>query len=238
MKESRRTHDVWTLLRAIVIGDNAVVQRLLAREPRLATEAIAQGATRARPIFFPSIGHYVYTGDTALHIAAAGHLHELIPELLARSAEPRARNRRGAEPLHYAADDATDRESFTRNAQAATIEALIRAGADPNAEDNDGVAPLHRAVRTRSVVAVAALLAHGADPRRRSGRGSTPLHLAVQNTGRGGSGSPDARQRQGEIIRMLVECGARFSDRDRWGQRVVDRISPSRLAALGAPPID
>lgn len=238
MKESRRTQDVWTLFRAIAIGDSATVQRLLVLEPRLAGEAIAQGATRQSPIFFPSIGHYVYTGDTALHIAAAGHHHELIPALLARGAEPRARNRRGAEPLHYAADDATNRESFSGTAQATTIEALIRAGADPNAEDKDGVAPLHRAVRTRSVAAVAALLAHGAEPRQKSGRGSTPLHLAVQNTGRGGSGSAEARQRQAEIIRMLVEHGARFSDRDRRGKRVIDRISSSRLAALGAPPID
>lgn len=238
MKESRATDDLWTLFRAIAAGESTTVHRLLASESQLAAQAVTQGATRESPIFFSSIGHYVYAGDTALHIAAAGHHLEIIQKLLSLGGHPRARNRRGAEPLHYAADDATRNASFNPGAQTATIEALIRAGADPNAGDNDGVAPLHRAVRTRSVAAVAALLAHSADPRRKSGRGSTPLHLAVQNTGRGGSGSPEARQRQAEIIRMLVDGGARFSDRDRRGKRVIDRISSSRLAALGAPRID
>jgi ankyrin repeat protein len=240
MKQSRSTDSLWMLFRAIAAGDTSAVRRLLAREPRLATQATVEGATRSasQSSFLPSIGHYVYAGDTALHVAAAAHHVEVVATLLALGASPRARNRRGAEPLHYAADGSTGSAPLHPEAQTSTIEALIRAGADPNAEDNDGVAPLHRAVRTRSAAAAAALLAHGAEPRRQSGRGSTPLHLAVQNTGRGGSGTPEARQRQAEIIRMLVEHGARFSDRDRQGKRVLDRISSSRLAALGAPLID
>src|ERR1051326_1228496 len=185
MKQSRSTDGLWMLFRAIADGDDITVRRLLVREPRLATQATVEGATRSasQSSFLPSIGHYVYAGDTALHVAAAAHEVEVVATLLALGASPRARNRRGAEPLHYAADDATGSAPVRPDFQTATIEALIRAGADPNAEDNDGVAPLHRAVRTRSAAAAAALLAHGAEPRRKSGRGSTPLHLAVQNTG-------------------------------------------------------
>lgn len=231
---------LWSLFEAIAAGDRDRARRLIEERPQLATEPLAVGATRAESAsyFLAGIGHYAYVGDTPLHVAAASHHDDIVRDLVARGAAPDARNRRGAEPLHYAADGRTSGRGARSDAQGATIEALVAAGADPNAEDNDGVTPLHRAVRTRSSGAVRALLGHGARPRQMSGRGSTPLHLAVQNTGRGGSGSPEARQRQAEIIRMLLEHGARFSDRDRKGKRVIDCISSSRLAALGGPSID
>lgn len=82
---------------------------------------------------------------------------------------------------------------------------LVEAGADPDATDKSGVTPLHRAVRTRSTGAVAALLAAGADPGRPNKTGSTPHDLAQWTTGRGGSGSPEARAEQRAIIRLLEE---------------------------------
>ncbi len=45
-------------------------------------------------------------GDTALHIAAAAYRTDLAQRLVAAGADVRARNRRGAEPLHYAATGA------------------------------------------------------------------------------------------------------------------------------------
>ena len=92
-------------------------------------------------------------------------------------------------------------------AQAATVAYLIAAGADPNAVDTNGVTPLHRAVRTRCAAAVKALLEGGADPRRRNGNGSTAMLLATHNTGRGGSGSPEAKAQQKEIERLLEQYG-------------------------------
>jgi ankyrin repeat protein len=125
-------------------------------------------------------------------------------------------SRRGAEPLHYAAD--TNR--WDPAAQAETIEYLISVGADPNALDRSGVSPLHRAVRTRSAAAVRALLDGGADSRRPNHAGSTPLHLAVQTTGRGGSGSAQAREQQADIVRLLLDRGARAADLDGRGKSV------------------
>jgi ankyrin repeat protein len=90
-------------------------------------------------------------------------------------------------------------------AQAATVACLIAAGADPNALDKSGVAPLHRAVRTRCAAAVAALLKGGADPRRKNKNGSTPMLLASQNTGRGGSGSREAKSEQARIVELLQQ---------------------------------
>jgi ankyrin repeat protein len=184
------------------------------------------------PYFLPEIGHAVYAGDTALHIAAAAYGADIAQELVAKGATPRARNRRGAEPLHYAADGSPGSERWNPDAQASIVEYLIRAGADPNSSDKNGVAPLHRAVRTRSASAVRVLLEHGADPRRKNGSGSTPLHLAVQNTGRGGSGVAAARVQQAEIIRLLVEHGGRVTDKDDRGRTVVQSVSSAWIEPL------
>jgi hypothetical protein len=89
------------------------------------------------------------------------------------------------------------------------IALLIAAGADPDAVDMDGVTPLHRAVRTRCAAAVAALLDGGADAARRNKGGSTPLRLARLTTGRGGSGSPDAKAQQQEILRLFEQRGVK-----------------------------
>jgi ankyrin repeat protein len=82
---------------------------------------------------------------------------------------------------------------------------LLDAGADPNAVDKGGTTPLHRAVRNRCAAAVAALLDGGADRHADNGRGSTPAKLAAQTSGRGGSGSPEAKAQQHEILRLLSE---------------------------------
>ena len=188
------------------------------------------GATRqgASTFFFADIAHYLYEGDTALHMAAAGFRRRVAALLVAHGADWRARNRRGAQPLHYAADA----NRWDPTAQAETIKYLMSIGADPNAMDSAGVAPLHRAVRTRSLAAVRALLNGGANPRRPNKAGSTPLHLAVQTTGRGGSGSPQAREQQTGIIRLLLERGARVTDQDGRGKPVRQAATSEWIRAL------
>ena len=69
-------------------------------------------------------------------------------------------------------------------------------------------APLHRAVRQRCSLAVATLLKNGASVRFKNHSGSTPLHLAVQNTGKGGTGSIEAKTLQRQIILLLLQAGA------------------------------
>ena len=202
--------ELWGLLRAIATGDTPHASRLLAASPRLAVDPSAVGATRqsSTSFFLEEIGQHVYAGDTALHIAAAAYRTDIAKELIRRGADVGARNRRGAQPLHYASVGQPGSATWDPAAQASVIEYLLNAGADPNAADKNGVTPLHRAVRTRCAAAVRALLAHGAGPRRTNGSGSTPLQLAQQNTGRTGSGSVAARQQQQEIIRLLLDHGA------------------------------
>jgi ankyrin repeat protein len=200
-----------TLVRTIVAGDAHEAASLLAATPALARACFAAGATRqvAQTWFLARIKRYIYAGDTALHVAAAAYREEIARKLVAAGADVRARNRRGAEPLHAAAVGSPGSHTWNPPAQATMVAWLIEAGADPNAVDMDGVTPLHRAVRTRCAAAVKALLDGGADPARRNKGGSTPMRLAELTTGRGGSGSPAAKAQQREIVRLLEEHGAR-----------------------------
>lgn len=218
---------VMTLLRAIASRDEQKASRLLDASPGLARQVAEIGATRqvSTAYYFEEIEHYVYAGDTALHIAAAAHAREISKTLLARGASVHARNRRGAEPLHYAVDGIPGSTTWNPAAQEAVVECLIEAGADPNSPDKSGVTPLHRAVRTRCSTAVRTLLAKGADPHRKNGSGSTPLHLAVQNTGRGGTGSSASREQQREIILLLLQHGARPKDKNTAGRSVAESVA-------------
>lgn len=206
------------LVRRVVDGDVDEVSRRLRATPKLATMALpvettAKGAT---DVFFPEIRHYLYGGDTALHMAAAALSRPMLELLVSHGADCQAKNRRGAAPLHYAADG---RRPEPRS-QAEVIKFLITSGANPNVVDKSGVAPLHRAVRTRSTAALQALLEGGAEVRKRNKAGSTALHLAVQNTGASGSGSSEARQQQAAIIKLLLTRGARPTDKDIRGKTV------------------
>jgi ankyrin repeat protein len=222
------------LFGAIASGDDTEVTRLINRAPGLTTHPLRIGATRQEPhpYFLTPIHHYVYAGDTALHVAAAARHRGLAEALVAQGAVIRARNRRGAEPLHYAADGRMDVDTSDSDAQRGMIAYLIVAGADPNAIDKSGVAPLHRAVRTRSSSAVSALIDHGADPMLMSKSGSTPLHLAVQNTGKGNSGSEAAREEQHRIIVVLLGHGASGADLDGKGKSVATAASSDWIRQL------
>lgn len=190
---------------AIVANDAALFSKLLEDSSAFATASFSEGATRRSPSpsFLKEIGHYIYSGDTALHFAAASYRHKMVTKLIKAGANVRAKNRRGSEPLHAAAFGSPGSPRWDPAAQVATIVCLIEAGADPNAQNMDGATPLHRAVRTRCAGAVQALLDHGADPAIRNKNGSTPLQLAMLSTGRPGSGLPEAKAQQQEILLLL-----------------------------------
>ncbi|HLY63807.1 MAG TPA: ankyrin repeat domain-containing protein [Terriglobia bacterium] len=216
----RDTPGVLSLVLAIVRDDSPEVAKLLGMSPILAREPLAVGATRqaATEFYFKEINHYLFAGDTPLHAAAAGYRNHIAQELIKHGANVAAENRRGATPLHYAADGGPVSPGWNPQAQAEMIAFLIKHGANPNTLNKDGVAPLHRAVRQRCLKAVDALLRNGAGVRLKNKSGSTPLHLAVQNTGRRGTGSPMAKALQREIFELLLKAGANPEDRDARGK--------------------
>jgi ankyrin repeat protein len=197
--------ELLTLMHAIAAGDTAATLGLLGDSPALASAQLKKGASRdeADPYYLDQIGYYVYAGATALHVAAAAYQEEIVHELLRIGADVHAKDRRGAEPLHAAAVGVPSSPTWNPWAQAATIARLLKAGADPNAIDTSGVTALHRAARTRCAAAVKALLDGGADPTHKNKTGSTPLLLATLSTGRGGTGSPEAKGQQREILILL-----------------------------------
>ncbi len=192
-------------MRTICAGERAGAARALASTPALATAQVAVGTSRASSgeFFLEGCAAYVYAGHTALHVAAAAYEIDVARALVAAGADLRARNRRGAEPLHEAVNGEPGSPRWDPPRQAAMVAYLIEAGADPNAVAAGGVTPLHRAVRNRCSAAVRVLLDRGADPRRPNDAGSTAITLAGQTTGRGGSGSAEAKAEQAEIVAML-----------------------------------
>jgi hypothetical protein len=207
-KMANSESELWKLIGAIVEGDIAGVSRQLSASPGLAKASFQSGATRlaAEAFFLDRIGRYIYQGDTALHIAAAAYQTEIVRELLAVGADVHAKNRRGQEALHAASIGSPGSPGWNPSSQKNTIIALLEAGADPNAMDRSGVSPLHKAVRTRCAAAVRTLLDHGADPARPNKNGSTPKLLAIENTGRSGSGSPEAKAEQEKIALILEQA--------------------------------
>lgn len=187
--------------------------------------------TQARQDFLvETIPHWLYVGDTPLHLAAAAWRPGVAKILLESGSDPNSENRREATPLHYACDARPSAEG-TRNpaAQVAIIDVLAERGADLDHRDRGGATPLHRAVRARSVSAVRRLLALGArtDCRLRA-RGSTPLHLAVQSTG--ASRTAGTLDLQLEIISLLRQYGADFSAVDKANRTPRDLARNERVS--------
>jgi ankyrin repeat protein len=145
----------------------------------------------------------VYAGHTALHVAAAAYEIEFARTLVGAGAEIDAKNRRGAEPLHEATSGGPGSPGWDPARQVAMVAYLIEAGAVVDAVADGGVTPLHRAVRNRCAAAVRALVDAGADPERPNNSGSTAIMLAHWTTGRGGSGSPEAKAEQSAILSIL-----------------------------------
>ena len=207
-----------TLHKAILDNDCRRVADLLRADATLATQTIKQAR-----LYQSKICHWIYAGDTALHLAAAGYRLEIIRLLIAAGADPNlAGKHRHGRPLHYAADGYITGPAWDAKRQVRTIRCLLDAGADIGAQDKNGASPLHRAVRTRCADAVKCLLEAGADPMLKNKPGSTPFHLAAQNTGRGGSGAEIARAAQRQIIEEFLSRGVSTATRDSNGKTVLD----------------
>lgn len=213
---------------AIEENDVALVRRMLRDDPGLARVQVEKPK-----LCEAKICHWLYAGDTPLHLAAAGYRTEIVKVLLEHKADPNAAgNHRESAPLHYAADGYLTGPAWNPSDQVLTIQTLLRAGADINAQDKNGATPLHRAVRTRCAAAAKALLENGADPFLQNKPGNTAFHLVVQNTGRGGSGAAPAKQAQIEIIETFLARGLRPSLRNAQGKTVFDSASGEPIRAL------
>ena len=193
--------DLVALIRAIGTGDRSTAAQLITADPSLARARLA----RSDEFFVEECRQQFYAGDTALHAAACAYDVEIAATLVNHGADIDARNRRGAQPIHTATTGGPGPDDWDPVRQREVIAVLVALGADPNARASGGVTPLHRAVRNRCSGAVDALLNAGADPTLANDRGSTALDLASWTTGRGGTGSPEAKVEQQAIVARLSE---------------------------------
>ena len=85
------------IFEAVLKGESAVA-RLLRDDP----DAVRIRAPRDHLV--ETVPHWLYVDDTSLHLATAGLWMPVARILLPSGADPNARNRRGATPLHDASD--------------------------------------------------------------------------------------------------------------------------------------
>src|SRR2546423_8749540 len=91
------------LVRAVIAGDGALVGHLLAASPALTTMTYGDGTHRhsAKEYILEEVGHYVYVGDSALHIAAAAYKCHIALALIAAGGKGFAPTHRGTTwPAH------------------------------------------------------------------------------------------------------------------------------------------
>lgn len=216
-----------SLITAIAGDDRIKVWELLKEDDALANRQVAEGHYENR------IAHWIYAGDTALHIAAAGHRVEIARMLLNTGAEVRAAgNHLHSQPLHYAADGALNHPFWDAEQQVAMLRLLLDAGAVIDAPDKNGATALHHAVRNRCSAAVKCLLSAGAAVTARNKSGSTPFHVAVQSLDRRETNVERARAAQREIIEAFLEYGVSPSLPDAKGKTVADTARSSWIRQI------
>ena len=158
----------------------------------------------------------------------AGDLAKVKALLDRDPAQVNVRDEGGRTPLHLAA----------RGTSAAVLALLVERGADVNALDGNGIAPLHSLASRGNADGVRLLLDRGADINVRAPNQWTPLHHAAVGRQAGVLGllvkrkadleSPDdrgrtplilaAREMAGpEVVRTLLDLGARIDVADRYG---------------------
>jgi ankyrin repeat protein len=168
------------------------------------------------------------------HAAKFGHL-AMVNLLLARSAPINARNLAGATALYFAAE----------GGHVSVAQRLIEQGADVNLTGRSGISPIAAAAYAGSDAIVEALIAHGADERAADDTGKPPIVYAAarakldivkrllgRNTDINGryhhdltllmwaSGADEKVPEADaiEVVKYLVDAGARIDDRDARGR--------------------
>ena len=174
-----------------------------------------------------------YQGDTALHVAAAASRTRLVRDLVAAGAgrrRPRTVAAHGRCTTPSTVGRA--RRTGTRPRRPTRSRTLLALGADPDAADKNGTVPLLRAVRNRCRDRGGGAAGRRCRPARTNGPARTRSTSPAWTTGRGGSGSPEAREQQARIVARSPPW--RHPRGDAHGRSPTTRALRRRAAGRGA----
>jgi ankyrin repeat protein len=162
-------------------------------------------------------------GNTPLHTAAQLGDLELVKKLLAKGADPNARNAKtlaGAPmrgPFRPPAGEITPLHAAARANQLEIVKALLAAGADPNLKGEDGTTLLMQAAGSANVEVVKLVFDLDSDVKAVTASGGTIVHAAVTGVGLTAS-QPEICK----VIRFLAEKGAPLDERNSTGRTPID----------------
>ena len=171
------------------------------------------------------VGAKDFTGQTALHFAAANGHDPVVGLLVERGADMEARNFRSETAMHLGAanghspvvkilidqgaeKEAEDNENQTAlrlaaaNGQSPVVGHLIDSGADKEAKDSKGRTALHLAASNGHAPAAGLLMDRGAEKEAKDYQKQTALHLAAENG-------------KSSVAGLLIDCGADMEAKDR-----------------------
>src|SRR5262245_10985845 len=146
-------------------------------------------------------------GNTPLHAAAQLGNLELVKKLLAKGADPNARNSKALVnaspgPFRQPAGEITPLHVATRAGNLEILKAILAAGADPKVKGEDGTTLLMQAAGSANVEVVKLVYELDPDVKAVTTSKATVMHAAV-------SLGPSADQKEiCKVIRFLAEKGA------------------------------
>src|SRR5262245_22369688 len=164
-------------------------------------------------------------GNTPLHTAAQIGDVELIKKLLARGADPNARNAKalarggggGGGPFRAPAGEISPLHVAARSNQLEIMKLLVAAGADPKLKGEDGTTLLMQAAGSTNVAVVEFAYTLDPDVKGVTESSATVIHAAVTGVG------PAADQKEiCKVIRFLAEKGAPLDERNDAGRTPID----------------
>lgn len=163
-------------------------------------------------------------GNTPLHTAAQNGDVELSKKLLAKGADPNARNAkslmRGAPaggPFRPPAGEVSPIHLAAKANQLEIVKLLLAAGADPKLKGEDGTTLLMQAAGSTNVELVKLVFELDPDVKAITETKGTVMHAAVTGVG------PAADQKEiCKVIRFLAEKGAPLDERNSTGRTPID----------------
>ncbi|XP_012941143.2 uncharacterized protein LOC101855888 [Aplysia californica] len=200
-----------------LVRNGAHVNFMVDGKTPLATAVILKNLEAFKIVFsskIASIGHHPVNneGDTALHLAAAYGLINIIDDIILAGGSVKAHNKKRYTPLHSAVT--------AGHFEVASL--LIRRGAEVKGQETLGYPLIHLAAASHNIEVVEMMLKRGVAANLRDQKGNTPLHIVASHaniyinlelnlpalSGRTARPTTQDKEKYQDIARLLLAHGA------------------------------